>query len=295
MGHLVYDTTLKLDEYPQENEKYRLKSKVECGGGPAGNAAYLLSLWGEEVYIAGVIGNDYQGNKVKEEFKKVGTNTKYLKASDNINTDSSYIIANTSKGSRTILTIKNRENCPLNVDITENFDVLVLDGEEAHISKEVLRRNPNAISILDAGNLRQGTKELAQLVNYLICSHDYAEDITNMKMNYNDINSIIKIYDKMKEIYKNNVIITLEEAGCFTKINDEYKIIPSIKIDNPIDSTGAGDIFHGAFAYFITKNYKIEKVLRLSNIAGALSIRKLGSKNSMPRLQDVIKEDEDII
>ena len=295
LGHLTYDTTIKMESYPEENEKYRLDKKIECGGGPAGNAGYLLSLWGEDVTIGGVVGNDYQGNKVKEEYEKVGANTKYIEIVDDLSTDSSYIIANTSNGSRTILTSAgDRLNHPLTKNIDEKFDVIELDGEEAHIAKEVLKNNPDAISVLDAGNLREGTKELAPLVTYLVCSHDYAEDITNMKMDYNDINSIIKIYEKMKEMYTNNIIITLESAGCFVKINDKYKIIPSIKVDNPVDSTGAGDIFHGAFTYFISKNMPLEEVLLLSNITGALSVKKLGSRYSMPQIEEVLKERENI-
>ena len=291
LGHLTYDTTLRMDSYPEENEKYRLDRKVECGGGPSANAGYLLGLWGEEVYVSGVLGNDYQGTRAKEEFEKIGVNTKYIETVEDMSTDSSYIIANLSNGSRTILTsAKDRLNHPQTLQIDEKFDVIELDGEEPHIAKEVLKNNPDAISVLDAGNLRNGTKELAGLVTYLVCSHDYAEDITEMKMNYDDINSIIKIYEKMQEMYNNNIIITLEAKGCFTKINDKYQIIPSINVEKPIDSTGAGDIFHGAFTYFITKKLPLEEVLLLSNITGALSVKGLGSRYSMPKLEEVLEE-----
>ena len=63
--------------------------------------------------------------------------------------------------------------------------------------------------------------------------------------------------------------------------------MPSIKI-NSIDSTGAGDIFHGAFVYCISKNYDIEKTIKISNIAGALSTKKIGTRNSMPDLEKVM-------
>ena len=57
---------------------------------------------------------------------------------------------------------------------------------------------------------------------------------------------------------------------------------------NIIDSTGAGDIFHGAFGYFITHDYGLERSLRLANITGALSVEKLGSRHSMSKLEDVL-------
>lgn len=289
LGHVTYDTTIPVEGFPEENEKYHINNKIECGGGPASNAGYLLAKWGEDVYIGGVVGNDYQGQATKKEFEKIGANTDYLDINDEVGTDSSYIIANTSNGSRTILTsIAGRKEHPTRISINDTFDYIVLDGDEAEEAKKVLSNNPEAISILDAGNLREGTVELSYLVDYLVCSHDYAEDYTNMKMNYDDIDSIIAIYEKMRESYNNNIVITLEAKGCFFEQNGEYKIVPSIKI-NPVDSTGAGDIFHGAFTYFLANGYPLEEVLRLANITGALSVEKLGSRYSMADLKDVIE------
>ena len=289
LGHVTYDTTIPMEKFPEENEKYHINNKIECGGGPSSNAGYLLAKWGEEVYIGGVVGNDYQGHATKKEFEEIGANTKYLEINNDVGTDSSYIIANTSNGSRTILTsIAGRKEHPLTLNIDDKFDYIVLDGDESEAAIKVLENNKDAISILDAGNLREGTVKLSYLVDYLVCSHDYAEDYTKMKMDYDDIDSIIQVYEKMKESYNNKIIITLEYRGCFTEINGEYRIIPSIEI-NPVDSTGAGDIFHGAFTYFLANAYPIEEVLRLANITGALSVEKLGSRYSMASLSDVLE------
>ena len=71
------------------------------------------------------------------------------------------------------------------------------------------------------------------------------------------------------------------------KYNNEYLIIPSIKV-KALDSTGAGDIFHGALAYFLINNYTLDKAVSLANITGALSVKKIGSRNSMPDLEEVL-------
>ena len=65
------------------------------------------------------------------------------------------------------------------------------------------------------------------------------------------------------------------------------KIIPSIKVKQ-IDSTGAGDIFHGAFAYCMLKKYSIEKSIKIANIAGAISVTRMGGRYSMPSLKEVM-------
>lgn len=294
IGHLTYDTTISMDEYPEENEKYRLTKKVECGGGPASNAAYLLGKWSMNTYFAGVAGNDIQGKKAKKEFDSVKVNTNYLELNDEVETDSSYIIANDNNGSRTILSVSsNRKEYPLSLNIDEKFDVIEFDGDELDASLKVIKKNPNAIKIIDAGNLRESTKKLSYLMDYLVCSHDFAEDVTNKKMDYKKIDTIIDIYKDLKKEFKNNIIITLESEGTFTEIDGEYKIIPSIKAKS-IDSTGAGDIFHGAFTYFIANGFSLEASILLSNITGALSVEKLGSRYSVPELQEVINKYKEI-
>ena len=294
IGQSAYDITLPLDHYPVENKKVRVENKVECGGGSASNCAFLLAKWGLDSYFAGVIGNDHYGSVIKKEYETIGVNTKYLQVSDEYPTTSSYIIANTSIGSRTILTSKNSNIHMEKSDVEDNFDFILLDGYEREFAEEVIRKNPNAIKILDAGSMKEATVELAKVVDYVVCSHDFAEDVSKVKIDYDDIDTIIKAYKKLKEEFKGNIIITLESYGCFTCIDGMYKIIPSIKVE-AVDSTGAGDIFHGAFVYSLAKGFDLRKALLFSNITGALSVKTIGSRLSIPELESVIEKYNDVI
>lgn len=294
LGQSAYDITLPLDHYPVENKKVRVEGKVECGGGSASNCAYLLSKWGYDTYFAGVVGNDYYGNQIIKEYEKVGVNTKYLEVSDEYNTTSSYIIANTDIGSRTILTNRDKNIKMKPIDFEDKFDYILFDGYEKEIALELIKKNPDAITILDAGSMKEATVELAHLVDYVVCSHDFAEELSKVKIDYNNFDTIVAAYQELKKELKGNVIITLESFGCFTCIDGLYKIIPSIKV-KAVDSTGAGDIFHGAFVYSLASGFDLEKALMFSNITGALSVLKIGSRLSIPELGDVEKKYNDII
>lgn len=294
VGQSAYDVTLPLDHYPVENKKVRLKNKVECGGGSASNCAYLLSKWGMNTYFAGIIGNDYYGEKIVKEYEQVGVNTKYLQVSDKFSTTSSYIIANTSTGTRTILTSRDKDIKMEPVDIDDEFDFILFDGYEKDFSLELINKNPKAVTVLDAGSLKEATLELAKIVDYVVCSHDFAEELSKVKITYDNFDSIVEAYQSIKKIIKGEVIITLEEVGCFTCINGLYKIIPSIKT-TAVDSTGAGDIFHGAFVYSLANNFDIEKTMRFSNITGALSVEKIGGRYSIPELEKVKEVYDDIV
>ena len=289
IGHAAYDITLPVDSYPLENKKIRLShEKVECGGGPAATAAYLLAKWQVPTSFAGVVGNDTYGLKIAKEFEEIGVSLKYLQMLDHVRTTSSYIIANLSNGTRTILTSKDPSNDLKDLEIKEEFAYILVDGDNFHLSKKVLLEQKQAISMIDAGKNTKDIVELSHLVNYLVCSNDFARDYTNLKLDYHDLNSIKKVYDSLeKDFPKQTIIITLESFGSFTKINSEYKLIPSIKV-KALDSTGAGDIYHGALLYFLSQGYDLETAMEYANITSALSVTKIGGRYSIPRLEEVI-------
>lgn len=287
VGHATYDTTLPMREYPKENLKHRIPEKIECGGGPASNAAYLLSKWGMDTTFVGIVGDDYYGDQIIQEFKNIGVHTEYIEKNKEVATDSSYIISNLSNGSRTILTAKSALPLAIHKDISiHDADIILVDGEHYETARKLLLENPNAISILDAGRVNEYTKELGKMVTYLVCSKDFAEDFTNKKINVQDQNSMISIYHDLKLYFKTNIIITLEDQGSFTKL-DDYEQIPSIPV-KALDSTGAGDIFHGAFTYFIANQNSLRKAIELASITGALSVLKIGSRYAIPELQEVM-------
>ena len=58
IGHSTFDTTLPMTGYPIENNKYRISSHVECGGGSGPNGAYVLAKWGVDTTIVSALGND---------------------------------------------------------------------------------------------------------------------------------------------------------------------------------------------------------------------------------------------
>lgn len=292
IGQSAYDITLPVDSYPEENKKIKIGNrKIECGGGSANNCAYLLGLWNCDVSLASPIGKDFYGEKIKEELRSVNVNLDYFYELD-VETTTSFIITNLSKGTRTIITNKSDfMKYPENFLIDSKYDVILCDGNDSELAIKTIKNNPNAISILDAGGIKKGTLELCKYVDYIVCSNDFAKDFTKINFSYDDLETIKKVHQLISDEFKTNVIITLESFGSFTKINNEYELVPSIKM-NCVDSTGAGDIYHGAFTYFISHGYSLKDTLRLSNVAGALSVRYIGSKPSMPKLEEVLNYHE---
>ena len=282
LGHATYDITLPLDEYPIENTKNRVQERIECGGGPASTAAYLLGKWGANVYFAGIVGNDFYGHKIKEEFESVNVNTEYLELRNNHSTTSSFVLANKQNGSRTTFAYKPKKVEMNKFELDFDPDVILIDGQEYEMSKYLLNKYPNSLTIIDAGRDTNEVIELCKMVKWVACSKDFAEKVTNMEINYDNFETLKNIYSKLKELFQNEVVITLEDNGCLYN----YEIIKSVKLKS-IDSTGAGDIFHGALTYYLANGYDPKFALQLANYAGAISVSRVGTRNSIPLKEEM--------
>lgn len=288
LGSISYDITFPVSEFILENKKIRVEKKVECGGGNASNAAYLLGKWGAEVYLAGHIGNDYYGKKVIDELKSVNVDTRYVEICNNSNTITSFIINNTSNGSRTILSYHENDLYfdELNVDFEP--DIILVDAREINGANYILDKYPNAISIMDAEKTTDESINLAKKVDYLVCSKEFAEKVTKVNINYQDEKTILDLYHSMENKFKGNIIITLESHGVLYKQNNNIGIMEALKVE-ALDSTGAGDIFHGAFVYGISKKYDLNTILTIATVAGGISVTKIGGRNSIPTKEEMRK------
>lgn len=289
LGRTSYDITCPVEEYPVEGTKYLLNEKMEAPGGTAANVAYLLSRWGETSYFAGVIGSDDYGSKIKKELEQVMVKTELIEVSYEVGTPVSVILVNKKNGSRTRFEIVSNTQPNLKkYDYMIRPDVIFSDGKEYSATINALNRFPKAISIVDAGRVDRDLLELCKFVKFIVCSKGFAEAVSGLKIDYNNSQSLVNVYKKLKEKYPNNeIIVTLENMGAMYTVNGEIKIMPGIKTQ-VVDPSGAGDIFHGTFAYCMANGFDMEKAITYSNIAAGLSLSKMGGSASIPMLKEVI-------
>lgn len=288
IGHSSWDMTVPVDDYPIENTKYRFNEKYSAGGGPASNAAYLLGKWGIETVIATTIGSDDFGTKIKKEFQDIKVNTEYIETNYEKETSFSFILINKKNGSRTVFNVATEHPAlkKLNYDFTP--DIIFTDGHDYGATQNAISKYQNAISVIDAGRITPELLELCKYIKYIVCSKGFAETVTGMKFDFNNPQSLVNIYTKLQNKYPNsNLTITLEEHGCLYTSGNEIKIMPGLKL-TPVDTTGAGDIFHGAFTYGLANGFDMDKIVTFANIAAGLSVTKMGSRLSIPSLSEVM-------
>ena len=288
IGHTSWDISCPIDGYPVENTKYRFTDNVTCGGGPASNAAYLLGKWGIDTIIATVVGSDTYGDKIKKEFQSVNVRCDYIETAYDKDTSLSLILINKTTGSRTVFNVAN-EVIPLkkyNYDFTP--DIIYTDGHDYGAVSNAINNFPKAIKIIDAGRVTKELLEICKYMDYIVFSKGFAETVSNIKIDYKKPNTLVNVYNALQKKYpRSKIVVTLEQMGAMYQVNNEIKIMPGLKVVAK-DTTGAGDIFHGAFTYCIANNYDLEKAVTIANITGGMSVTKLGSRLSIPALSEVI-------
>jgi ribokinase len=89
----------------------------------------------------------------------------------------------------------------------------------------------------------------------------------------------------MKKGFK-TVVVTIGENGCLCGSKDKVFHSPGFKV-KVVDTTGAGDVFHGAFIYGLLKRWSMRKTARFANACAALKCRKLGGRAGIPILNEV--------
>ncbi len=278
VGHACYDLVFSVAHHPSENEKIFADSLLSCGGGPAANAAVMVAKLGFSAAFAGYLGRDAYGELHNQELLAQGINTDCLLRGD-LPTPLSTVIVKPD-GNRALINYKG-DTKPLTADAID-FSVLepkviLFDGHEPHISIPLAKqaRQAGIATVLDAGSVHEGTLALMGLVDYLVCSEKFA-----LQLKGNEQIALAYLAD-----FAPFVVITLGERGLIWQHGAESGVIPAMTV-NAIDTTGAGDAFHGAFAAAVAAGLDWLNVLRYASVAGSLCCTKMGARLGLPSKQE---------
>jgi len=287
VGHASWDLCFVVDGYPTENSKAETQVLIESGGGPAANAAWLLARWGISTALAALVGQDDYGRRTLEELQRAGVDCRLIELRPAHLTPVSTILVNRSNGSRTIINRKAAGKLALSNEAFAglNPSLLLFDGHELEASLAAMRAFPSAMTVLDAGSLREDTRELSRHVDYLVASQRFSAQVIGESDVSAHWQSCLK---KLRELNGKTVVVTLGEHGLIFDDGRKQGRIPAIQA-KAVDTTAAGDIFHGAFAYALLQKMDLEVALRLATTAAGLSVNKFGGRPSTPELAATLK------
>ena len=278
VGHASYDLVFSVDHHPSEDEKISAQGFVGCGGGPAANAAVSVAKLGFKASFAGYLGQDIYGEKHYQELLEYGVHTDLI-IRDTSPTPLSIVLVKPD-GKRALVNYKG-ETRPLSsssIDFSSvSPKVVLFDGHEPHLSISLLKRaQSEAIpAVLDAGSVHEGTLALMKGVDYLVCSEKFARQFAG------DEEAALA---RLAEVSP-AVVITLGEKGLIWRRGQERGVLSAFPV-NAIDTTGAGDAFHGAFAAAVSTSMSWLDALRYASAAGSLCCTKTGARSGLPSQEE---------
>ncbi len=291
VGHATYDLTFSVKEHPLPDEKVTALRFIGCGGGPAANAAVTVSRLGFQAAFCGYIGNDMYGEMHYSELVDEGVYLDLVVRGESP-IPLSFILVKPD-GKRSLVNYRG-DTKPIpqhDIDISSlKTKAILFDGHEPLISPPIveLAKSRGIITILDAGSVHKGTKALITEVDYLVCSEKFAFQFTGGK-EYSQALSILG-----ETVL--NVVITLGGEGLIWKSSQDTGFLAAYSI-KAIDTTGAGDVFHGAFAACLAEGKDWLSTLQYANAAAALSCTKVGARRSVPNnfeVEDFLRNNEGI-
>jgi ribokinase len=287
IGQCSLDYLAFVDTYPPPDTKKEVSQWVEQGGGPVATALVTLSRLGIPCKFYGVIGDDGEGEKIKQSLITEGIDISNLKVRENARSQVAFIVIEKDGGRRTIFWRRpsGRELSieELNEGFLDDALFLHLDGLMAEVSIYAARvaKKHNIPVMVDAGRLRPGMLELAKEADFFVASEEFATD-----MGWDGTPE--GFITKAKELCAPVVTVTLGHRGSITWYKDEIIEIPAFKVD-VVDTTGAGDVFHGGYIYGILQGWDIKKTLQFATAVAAMKCREPGGRKGIPTLDEAME------
>ncbi len=285
IGHAALDRIYRIDKFPTSPTKIRALEHIEAGGGMASNAAATIAKLGGVVEMWSRVGDDDNGVKVRRALTVAGVDARYVQSFDDKRTSTSVILVD---GAGERLIVGSRD-----VDMPSSTEWLPLERvgdagavladlrwiEGARVVLEAARAN-GVPTLLDADlGGREALTEILALTDYAIFSElaldEYAPGDT--------------VEDRLRHVAglgPRHAGVTLGAEGYTWLEGGASSHQRAFKVQ-VVDTTGAGDAFHGAFAHGLVNGMSSAEGARRACAVAALKCTRLGGRAGLPTAEQV--------
>ncbi len=284
LGQCSLDHIAAVRKYPEEDSKEEALELTVQGGGPVATALVSLSRLGVRTAFAGVVSDDRAGAEIIEGLKAEGVDTRGLKVKKGGSSQTAFIIVS-RKGLRTI--IWRRPDVPeldpedINASLIKGADFVLLDGlmMKASLKAAMMARRFNVPVMLDAGRVREGMRELAGSSDYIVCSEEFARGLGSTPR---------EALFKLSSLGPRAATVTLGKKGSITWSDGKTFVQKAFRV-KAVDTTGAGDVFHGGYIWGLLNGWDMKKTVRFASAFAALKCLKPGGRLGIPSLRRTLE------
>jgi sulfofructose kinase len=285
VGLNATDTIIRLPHFPSLDSKVELVSADLRAGGQVASALVACQSWGLQTRYVGKVGDDDAARFQAEGFTRAGVEA-HLLAVPGCPSQNAFILVDEKTGERTILW---KRDPRLTISAEEvkrewitNSRALLVDGHDtaAAVSAARFAGEARIPVVADLDYLYDGVKVLLEYADFLMASRYFPAELTGRP----------DLLESLPEISKGFGCqvsgVTLGRQGALAWNGERFFYCRGYRV-RAVDTTGAGDIFHGAFVFALLRGWPIEKVLEFSCAAAALNCTAIGARGGIRPVTEI--------
>jgi sulfofructose kinase len=286
VGLNATDTLLIVPHFPAYAGKVPFQEEVVCPGGQVASALVACARLGLRTKYIGSVGDDDRGRIQLESLRGAGVDIEHVQLRRNCANQSAYIVIDRSTGERTVLW--RRDDC-LRIDPEQILPeqiacarLLHIDGHDTPAVERAaaIARGYGIPVTVDVDTIYHGFDRVLPHVDYLVASSEFPTAWTGQSDPF-------KALELMQREYGMKVAaMTLGAHGALARENGEFFYSPAFVV-NCVDTTGAGDVFHGAFCYAVLQEMPMRDALEFSNAMAALNCTALGARGGIRGVEEI--------
>ncbi len=285
LGLNAADTLVTLPHFPAPDSKLEFDSVQVLPGGQVASAITACQIWGLRTRYIGKAGDDSAAELQRAEFARTGVEA-HLLLVPGCASQVAFILVDQSSGERTILWKRDARLAirpeELNREWIVRARALHVDGHDTAASAQAAlwARAAGLLVTADVDNLYPGLEALLENVDFLITSREFPARLTGLE----DLRESLPAIQRR---YRCRVTAaTLGREGVLAWDGSQFHYSAGFRVD-AVDTTGAGDIFHGAFVYALLQGWPLPRMLDFSCAAAALNCTALGARGGIRPVSEV--------
>jgi sulfofructose kinase len=285
LGQNSFDYIAVVPTYPARNAKIEVMTMSAQAGGQIATALVACARLGWRTRYIGTFGDDEAGTVSRESLEAEGVDLSAARTMPNARNRTAMIVVDATSGERTVLW--HRDPALLagaDAPAATSGRMLVVDGEDlqAAIAAAAAARQAGIVTLVDVDEAQPGIHELLAHVDAVIVAEDFPSALTG----HPQVGRALEMIQN--EFHSPLVCATLGKKGSLARCGGHEIRTPPASVDC-VDSTGAGDVFRGAFAAGCLRwpEGDLERVLAYANAAAALSCRAIGARGSLPNRDEL--------
>ena len=285
VGLNATDTLILLSHFPAYAGKVAFDGEILSPGGQVASAMVTCANLGLRVKYIGTVGDDERGRIQMESLRGSGINLDDVEVRANCANQTAYILIDRSTGERTVLW--RRDDClrldaaSITAEKIRCARLLHIDGHDTPAvarAAEIAREHGIPVTV-DVDTIYHGFDRVLPHVTHLVASSEFPIQWTNERDPF-------KALETIQEEYKLPVAsMTLGAHGALARVDGKFIYSPAFVV-NCVDTTGAGDVFHGAFCYAVLQQMPMRETLEFANAMAALNCTALGARGGISTIEE---------